>query len=107
LVSGLAAVVLGLGSANSFAATSIGGEPSLKVSYGELDLSKPAGAEALYKRIRQAAFTVCGGYDSPIARSYTIKSRCFRAALDEAVAKVNSPMLTALHNNKITRVASK
>ncbi len=45
LVSCLAAIVLGLASASSFA-TTVNGEPSLKVSYGELDLTKPADAEA-------------------------------------------------------------
>jgi len=107
LVSGLAAVVLGLGSVSSFASTSIGAEPSMKVSFGELDLSKPAGAEALYKRIRKAAFTVCGGYESPVAWTYTTRSRCFKTAVNESVAKVNAPLLTALHTNKTTRVASK
>lgn len=107
LVSGLAAVVLGLGSVSSFASTSNGAEPSMKVSFGDLDLSKSAGAEALYKRIRKAAFTVCGGHESPIASIYTTGTLCFRTAVNEAVAKVNAPLLTALHTNKTTRVASK
>jgi UrcA family protein len=107
LVSGLAAVVLGLGSVSSFASTSNGAEPSMKVSYGELDLSKPAGAQALYKRIRNAAYIVCGGNEGPIAAVYTTRTRCFRTAVNEAVAKVNAPLLTALHTNKTTRVASK
>ena len=52
----------------------VNGERSLTVSYGELDLTSLAGAEALYRRIRKAAFTVCGAYDSPMPWSYTAKS---------------------------------
>jgi UrcA family protein len=106
LASGLAAVVLGLASASSFA-TTINGERSIKVSYGELDLSKPAGAEALYRRIRKAAFVVCGAQDSPMPWSYTARTQCFKSAIDDAVAKVNSPLLTSLHRNENTRLASK
>jgi UrcA family protein len=106
LVSGLAAVVLGLGSAASFATTS-NGVRTLTVSYGELDLSKPAGAEILYKRIKRAANTVCSVYESPMPWNFVARNRCIQTAVDEAVAKVNAPLLTALHDNKTTRVASK
>lgn len=106
LVSGLAAIVLGLSSVNSFA-TTVNGERSIKVSYSELDLTKPAGAEALYRRIRKAAFIVCGAYDSPMPLNYTAKSQCFKSAIDEAVSKVNSPLLTSLHQDENTRLASK
>jgi UrcA family protein len=36
------------------------GPPSKKVSYADLDISKPAGAKALYGRIVRAAKDVCG-----------------------------------------------
>ncbi len=105
LLSGLAAIVFGLATASS--ATTINGERGIKVSYSELDLTKPTGAEALYRRIRKAAFTVCGAYDSPMPWSYTAKSRCFKSAVDDAVSKVNSPLLASLHRNENTRLASK
>jgi UrcA family protein len=105
LASGLAAVVLGLASASSFATTS--GARSMKVSYGELDLSKSSGAETLYRRIKKAAYVVCGAYDSPMPWIYTAKSQCFKTAVDDAVAKVNSPLLTSVHRNENTRLASK
>jgi UrcA family protein len=114
LVSGFAAIVLGLSSASSFATTPIQAVASrdatvrsVKVSFGELDLTKPAGAEALYRRIKKAAFVVCGGYESPMPLSYTARSQCFKTAIDDAVAKVNSPLLTSLHRNENTRLASK
>ncbi len=107
LLAGLAAVTLGLASTSSFASGSDDGVRKQTVSYAELDLTKQAGAEALYKRIQRAAFTVCGGYETPLPGSYTRKSRCFKTAVNEAVAKVNSPLLTALHQDQNTRVASK
>jgi UrcA family protein len=114
LASGLAAVVLGLGAANSFATpaqisarSSSDNVRSVKISFAELDISKPAGAQALYKRIRKAAFVVCGAYDSPMPWYYTAKTECFKTAVDDAVAKVNSPLLTSLHTNENTRLASK
>jgi UrcA family protein len=114
LASGLAAVVLGLGAANSFATpaeisarSSTDGVRSVKVSFGELDITKPAGAQELYKRIRKAAFVVCGANESPMPWSYTARGECFKTAVDDAVGKVNSPLLTSLHRNENTRLASK
>lgn len=115
LASGLATVVLSLASVNSFATNDVNATAtrsgtdtrSVKVSYSELDITKPAGAQALYKRIRKAAFAVCGAYDSPMPWYYTARSQCFKTAVDDAVGKVNSPLLTSLHNNENTRLASK
>jgi UrcA family protein len=107
LASGLAAVALGLASAQSFATTSADGVRSIEVSFAELDLTKPAGAETLYKRIKKAAFVVCGAYDSPMSWNHAAKTQCFKNAVDEAVARVNSPLLSSLHRNENTRLASK
>lgn len=106
LIAGLATITLGLAS-TSFASGSDDGVRKQTVSFAELDLTKQAGAEALYERIKRAAFAVCGGYETPLPGIYTAKSRCFKTAVNEAVAKVNSPLLTALHQNQNTRVASK
>ena len=107
LASGLAAVVFGLASVNSYATNDIYGTRSVKVSFGELDITKPAGAQALYKKIRKAAFVVCGAQDSPMPWSFTARNECFKTAVDDAVAKVNSPLLTSLHRDEKTRLASK
>jgi UrcA family protein len=106
LVTGLAVVTLGLAS-NSFASASDDGIRKVTVSYAEFDLSKPTGAEALYRRIKRAAFVVCGGEDSPITWNRAQKDQCISTSVDEAVAKVNAPLLSALHQDKNTRVASK
>jgi UrcA family protein len=72
---------------------------SIKVSYADLDLSTQAGAATLYSRIRGAARQVCG-YDGMTYLDHTSWKRCFNGAVGDAVAKVNSPRLTALHQGK-------
>jgi UrcA family protein len=71
------------------------------VSFSDLDLSKPAGAKVLYKRIRAAARKVC---TPTVTISPIYVGRHFYACYDEAVAsaiaQVNRPMLTALHREK-------
>ena len=68
------------------------------VSFADLDLSKAAGAQTLYNRIKVAARRVCGPADR-----YTYGApnnafrKCFVAAVADAVAQVDRPSLTALH----------
>jgi len=72
---------------------------SLKVSYSDLDLTTQAGAATLYNRIRGAARQVCG-YEGVTYADTSGWKRCFNGAVSNAVAKVNSPRLTALHEGK-------
>jgi UrcA family protein len=75
------------------------------VSFADLDLSKPAGAQTLYKRIKAAARQVCGPADQ---YTFVVSSKTFRACYDkavaDAVAQVDRPSLTALHREE-TRTA--
>jgi UrcA family protein len=71
---------------------------SVKVSYADLDLNTQAGAATLYGRIRAAAKQVCG--PDEWAYGHSTFKRCFNQALGNAVAKVNNPQLTALHQGK-------
>ena len=82
------------------------GEPnetvrSITVKFADLDLSKAAGADALYRRIRTAASIVC---DSASDNLYRWRGReykkCFNTAVANAVDKVNNPILTAMHRAK-------
>ncbi|MBS0365108.1 MAG: UrcA family protein [Proteobacteria bacterium] len=70
---------------------------SVRVNYSDLNLSSSAGASKLYQRITAAAREVCP-YDSRSMAQYEHAKACKRQAIDEAVAKVNSPLLTAVHN---------
>ena len=69
-----------------------------KVRYADLDLSRDAGAAALYSRIRIAARQVC----VPTYGTFTWKlldptSSCMELAITRAVADVNAPALTSYY----------
>ena len=70
----------------------------VKVSYADLDLGSPAGAATLYRRIKGAAQKVCGLAPSRVEwQRHAMWVNCYHAAIANAVAKVASPQLTALH----------
>ena len=73
--------------------------PSVTVRYGDLDLSSPAGANTLYQRIQAAARQVCGYPGADLLEQASWRS-CYRSAVGDAVRKVNSPLLIAVHSGK-------
>jgi UrcA family protein len=68
------------------------------VSFRDLNVSNPEGAAVLYKRIKSAASEVCGTWDSLSQRPAVMT--CIDEAVSRAVAQVNRPMLTSLHQAK-------
>jgi UrcA family protein len=92
----------------SLIAYSASAEPKVKtqaVSYADLDLSKPAGAQTLYKRIKAAARSVCGPVDQyTFVTAPSAFRECFDKAVADAVSQVDRPSLTALHREE-TRTA--
>lgn len=94
-------------SASQFAAASDTVTQSITVSYGDLNLSNPAGASALYQRIRGAARKVCTvAGESPYEVQDLDKRQCILDAIDKAVMKVNSPVLVAMYKAKNSRTSS-
>ncbi len=65
--------------------------PSKTVRFADLDMSKVAGVETLYSRIRAAARSVCQG---EVREFY---AECRAKAVDEAVAGVGNTLLAAIH----------
>jgi UrcA family protein len=61
------------------------------VGYSDLDMSKVKGAKVLYLRIRYAAETLC---QSAATWGKKEGEACVRKAIDDAVARVNVPLLT-------------
>jgi UrcA family protein len=61
------------------------------VRYSDLDISKMKGAKTLYLRIRYAAETLC---QSAATCGKKEGDACVRKAIDDAVARVNSPLLS-------------
>ena len=82
------------------------GLPSKRVSYADLDISKPPGAKVLYGRIVRAAREVCrsNGYESLGAAQLT--NHCVDFAIDNAVKDVGSPALSALRPSSAIHYAS-
>ncbi len=76
-------------------------EAAVAVSYAELDLSKPAGAQMLYDRLQRAAAKVCGVNQRSAtvfyAASAAQKRSCYQDALSRAVAQVDAPLVQAQH----------
>lgn len=91
----IGALVLYSVSPNSLAAEPPDSVSQKTVRFGDLDLTRPAGAQELYGRIRHAARDVCetmsaGGFAAAIRNRI-----CTEQAIAQAVAAVDSPLLTA------------
>lgn len=67
------------------------------VQYGDLNVNTAKGAEQLYSRISSAAHEVCGDVIAPL-RLDTAYLRCRQSAMQNAVAAVGRPKLTALYD---------
>ncbi len=92
----LASIVCLLGTSQCWAA-SPANPPTQTVRYADLDLSTASGASTLYRRIKGAALTVCGTEGGSLVEIAHWHG-CVNAAIGEAVASVNSPLLTALYS---------
>jgi UrcA family protein len=77
--------------------------PSVRVSFKDLNLTTPAGAAALYQRIRNAARSVCGSVDIALPEEKAAWDRCVDEAIGSAVAKVGSAKLTEYYLAKTHR----
>ena len=80
--------------------------PYVRVKISDLDLSKPAGTEALYRRLKSAASVVCSTYEDRLPALYFPWKACVNGALDRAVEEVANAQLTAYHLAKTARSAS-
>jgi UrcA family protein len=59
----------------------------------------------LYRRLRQAAGEVCTSFESMDAVLRATWTACYHNALNSAVASVNKPAVTALHN-QLSRIGT-
>ena len=77
-----------------------GDVPHATVKFGDLNLSTPDGAAALYGRIKVAAYDVCGAFDTDNRDQPDLigLNTCVHNAVRNAVAKVNHPALSAIYN---------
>jgi UrcA family protein len=76
------------------------------VSFRDLNLNSPEGAAALYRRINSAANEVCGN-PNKFDLSQLKLQMCVKDAVSRAIAQVNNPMLTSLHQAKTGKADKK
>jgi UrcA family protein len=96
----LAVVAAGMLVSPALAADSKGrfAVPELAVAYGDLDLTKPEGVQALHRRLTAAAERVCPRTDVLVKQTDKAAAReCRKQALEHAVREIGSPELAALH----------
>jgi UrcA family protein len=77
----------------------------IAVRYSPSELASGESTERLYRNLKLAALEVCG--DGPTLRSLTERiqeKRCVEQVLANAVRKINQPVLTSLHESKISKV---
>jgi UrcA family protein len=104
LTSIAALVILGLGAS----ATAIAASPSqfddssVSVSFADLNIQNSAGAKVLYSRLQQASESVCNVESyrelGSLARVAQAQA-CYTETLDNAVAKIDSAALQAIHSS--------
>lgn len=93
-VVALGATMLALVSLNA----SAGADSSRQtVEFRDLDLTKSADTERLYRRLRTASQQVCGIWDRGAASRHNPRTECAATALNNAVTTIGHPSLTALH----------
>ena len=67
------------------------------IQYRDLNTQTPAGVQELSDRIHQAAWDYCLKVTPPSASPRSIDNlRCQEAVIDEALAKIDNPMLTRM-----------
>lgn len=96
-------VVLGLPSIALAASPSNFHKGSIKVEYGDLNISTLAGARTLYTRLENAARKGCDFRPlnelGSISR-YKESRACYSEKLTAAVERIDSDTLTEIHNSK-------
>lgn len=90
-----------------FSATASAGDATatasdIAVKYSGEQLNNDADAQALYKKLRVAARSVCGGGASGYVtlEVKTRTQRCEKQVLGDAVSKINQPLLTTVHESR-------
>ena len=88
-----------------FASAAVAAEAPLHVEqrvvkYADLDITHPAGAEVLHRRIASAANRVCLLEFERYLELSQQGRQCVSDAITRAVNDVNAPLLTAYHRSK-------
>ena len=75
---------------------------AVNVSFADLNIANETGAKLLYARLERASQEVCGVGSHNSVRSLTETKNvraCYEKALSAAVEKLDSELLTSIHNS--------
>jgi UrcA family protein len=86
-------IVLGFATAN-VANADPQSPQSLTVHFGDLNLNNAQGVDALFKRIKNAAESVCNEFEGRTLKEKRLYSDCVDTALSTAIARVDRPALS-------------
>jgi UrcA family protein len=70
---------------------------AIPVSTAGLDVSRPAGAREVYRRLKRAARTACGDGDRVGLEPPTSFAGCYEQALGDAVRSAHRPQLNIIY----------
>jgi UrcA family protein len=73
---------------------------TVRVKFGDLDISRPQDAAVLYGRIRAAAEKVCSPYETSGLAGKTHLDACINEAISKAVNTVDAPALSRVYSAK-------
>jgi UrcA family protein len=81
---------------------------AVPVTYGDLDLSSPDGAQVMLHRLHEAALNACGADDGSVTPyKWAIhRSNCYHRSMDQAVADLGAPTVTQLYQARAVDAAS-
>lgn len=100
LVSILAAITVATASLGAASAEPADRSVTVAVSYADLDLSNVEGVKTLSFRLKRAIDQACGRPHDSASQTLRNKIRTCRVnAMENAVAAINAPLLTAMHKD--------
>jgi UrcA family protein len=106
ILTAIAAIAAMSLSASAFAAPSGDTEVSVKVSLAGINLQSQAGAQVAVGRIHFAARQICGEETTADLGARARYSACMNQVTQRAVARLDSPLVTALNGPAKTSVKS-
>jgi UrcA family protein len=74
---------------------------TVRVKFGDLDVSRPQDAAVLYDRIRGAAEKVCSPYEAGGFAAKMHLDACINEAISKAVTTVDVPALSRVHSARM------
>jgi len=88
------ATIIAFGFATISVANADSPPQTLTVQFGDLNLNNAQGVDALFKRIKQAAKSVCNQLEGRTLKEKRLYSDCVETALSTAIARVDRPVLS-------------